>query len=219
MFKGILSQLQGKINPRTLPMAPGGTKAPPTFGSSPKPPPSAMYTGFYTYGSENPKELFAPPEPLRMPSPPVPAANNVSGGRPGLLGRIAGGASPMPGAQPNASRGVLGSLVERLRTGRGYGHPPLAIPGHPAAYAEGGAALGQVSGPGSGRSDEIDARLSDGEYVFDAETVALLGDGSTEAGARRLDQLRENIRRHKGKMLAKGKFSPDARDPETYLEE
>lgn len=218
MFKGILSQLQGKINPGTLPRS---IKSPPSLGSSPKPPASSMDAGFYTYGDASPKELFAPPEPLRMPYPPVMGSNNVSGGRPGLLGRIAGaasGASPMPGARPNASRGVLGSLVERLRTGRGYGHPPLAIPGHPAAYAEGGAAIGQVSGPGSGRSDEIDARLSDGEYVFDAETVALLGDGSTEAGARRLDQLRENIRRHKGKMLAKGKFSPDARDPETYLE-
>lgn len=74
-----------------------------------------------------------------------------------------------------------------------------------------------VAGPGTGRSDEIDAKLSDGEYVMDAETVALLGDGSSKAGAKRLDQFRANIRKQKGKSLAKGKFSPDAKQPEHYL--
>lgn len=74
-----------------------------------------------------------------------------------------------------------------------------------------------VRGGGTGRSDEIPAKLSDGEYVIDAETVAMLGDGSGKAGARRLDEMREKIRQHKGKILAKGKFSPNAKSPLTYL--
>lgn len=74
-----------------------------------------------------------------------------------------------------------------------------------------------VQGPGTGRSDEIDAKLSNGEYVMDAETVAMLGDGSSEAGARKLDELRANLRRHKGKVLAKGKFSPNAKEPDQYM--
>lgn len=74
-----------------------------------------------------------------------------------------------------------------------------------------------VQGGGTGRSDSIDAKLSDGEYVIDAETVALLGDGSSKAGAQRLDQFRANIRKQKGKALSQGKFSPDARSPEQYL--
>jgi hypothetical protein len=74
-----------------------------------------------------------------------------------------------------------------------------------------------VRGGGTGRSDEINAKLSDGEYVIDAETVAMLGDGSSKAGAQRLDQMRESIRQHKGKALSKGKFSPDAKSPLTYL--
>jgi hypothetical protein len=78
-------------------------------------------------------------------------------------------------------------------------------------------AEGPVAGPGTGRSDEIDARLSDGEYVIDAETVALLGDGSTAAGAEILDRMREQIRAHKGKALAKGEFSPPARAPLDYI--
>jgi hypothetical protein len=88
-----------------------------------------------------------------------------------------------------------------------------------AMLAQGGAerAQGPVSGPGTGRSDEIPARLSDGEYVIDAETVALLGDGSSDAGAKALDQFRENIRAHKGGALSHGKISPDAKSPEQYL--
>jgi len=72
-------------------------------------------------------------------------------------------------------------------------------------------------GAGSGRADTIDARLSDGEYVMDAETVALLGDGSSKEGANRLDMMRESLRAHKGKALSKGKFSPNAKSPLSYL--
>jgi hypothetical protein len=74
-----------------------------------------------------------------------------------------------------------------------------------------------VNGPGTGRSDSIEARLSDGEYVIDAETVALLGNGSTKAGAAMLDQMRQGIRQQKGRALAKGKFSPDAKSPLAYM--
>lgn len=76
-----------------------------------------------------------------------------------------------------------------------------------------------VKGGGTGRSDEINAKLSDGEYVIDAETVAMLGDGSSKAGAKRLDEMRASIRKHKGKVLARGKFSPNAKSPLSYLKE
>ena len=59
--------------------------------------------------------------------------------------------------------------------------------------------------------------LSDGEYVIDAETVAMLGNGSTKAGADALDEFRVNIRKHKGRALSKGKFSDNAKKPEQYL--
>jgi hypothetical protein len=71
-----------------------------------------------------------------------------------------------------------------------------------------------------GRDDNIDAKLSENEYVIDAETVALLGDGSPEAGAHKLDAMREGIRKHKGQALARGKISPDAKSsPLQYLAE
>ena len=74
-----------------------------------------------------------------------------------------------------------------------------------------------VQGRGTGRSDSIPAVLSDGEYVMDAETVALLGDGSSKAGAAKLDQFRVRVRKHKGRDLARGKFSVNAKRPEAYL--
>jgi hypothetical protein len=87
----------------------------------------------------------------------------------------------------------------------------------PVQAAHGGPLSHYVQGGGTGRSDSIPAKLSDGEYVIDAETVALLGDGSSKAGAQRLDQFRANIRKQKGKALSQGKFSPNARAPEQYL--
>jgi hypothetical protein len=96
------------------------------------------------------------------------------------------------GAQPRAKGGKMG--------GDGRGRESFA-----------------VDGVGTGRSDEIPALLSDGEYVIDAETVAMLGDGSSKAGAKRLDDFRVKVRKHKGRNLAKGKFSANAKRPERYL--
>ena len=96
----------------------------------------------------------------------------------------------------------------------GHGHQ-LASLGQFSGMARGGDFA--VRGPGDGRSDSIPARLSDGEYVMDAETVALLGNGSPKAGAERLDAFRVSIRKHKGRNLAQGKFSVKAKRPEAYL--
>lgn len=89
-------------------------------------------------------------------------------------------------------------------------------------YAEGGALAKLPSryfadGPGSGRDDLIEARLSPGEGVIDAETLALLGDGNPDEGWRKVDQMRANVRKHKGGALAKGKISPNAKRPEQYM--
>lgn len=88
----------------------------------------------------------------------------------------------------------------------------------PAPMSRGGMSMGnRVKGPGDGREDLIPALLSDGEYVIDAETMALLGNGSTDAGAKAMDSFRQEIRRHKGAQLAKGGISPNAKSPLQYL--
>ena len=134
-----------------------------------------------------------------------------------------------PGMTTFPQQGTPGwdALMSQINQGieQKYANPTLT---EQPAMAKGGktrrqpqGALSQVSrlsmGAGDGRSDSIDARLSDGEYVIDAETVALLGNGSTKAGAAMLDQMRQGIRQQKGRALAKGKFSPDAKSPLAYM--
>lgn len=131
---------------------------------------------------------------------------------------------------PNTSRaytGYEGSTAEDLFAPQPSRLPqPITtpIPDEPSGpsmylpdttrFARGGFA---VEGAGDGRDDKIPALLSDGEYVFDAETVALLGNGSNKAGAKLLDSFRVKVRKQKGKKLARGKFSDNAKRPEHYL--
>lgn len=80
--------------------------------------------------------------------------------------------------------------------------PPPQPPPQQQPSAGGMQVGGLLRGPGSGQDDRIEAStpsgrrvlLSDGEYVIDAPTVAALGDGSTDAGARRLDDFRKTVR-------------------------
>jgi hypothetical protein len=82
----------------------------------------------------------------------------------------------------------------------GYQVPPGYYPA--SGYAGGGQLL---NGPGDGMSDSIDAMitgeepqraaLADGEFVVPADVVSHLGNGSTKAGADRLYELMDNIRK------------------------
>jgi hypothetical protein len=74
-----------------------------------------------------------------------------------------------------------------------------------------------VKGRGDGQSDDIPAMLADGEYVFDADTVAQLGNGSSDAGAKLLDHFRESLREHK-RSASSDKIPPKA-NPLAYMKE
>jgi hypothetical protein len=76
---------------------------------------------------------------------------------------------------------------------------------HLIAYHKNGGHTGpgQVKGIGSGQEDKIPAWLSDGEYVWSAQDVADLGDGSTDEGVRRLDKMRKMVRRRAGRKDVK----------------
>ncbi len=75
-----------------------------------------------------------------------------------------------------------------------------------------------VQGAGGGQDDLIPAKLADGEYVFDAEIVAALGDGSNKEGAKKLDAMRESIRKHKRSGSLKS-IPPQAKSPLQYFKE
>lgn len=73
-----------------------------------------------------------------------------------------------------------------------------------------------IRGRSGGQEDDFNASLSHGEYIVDADVVASLGDGNSEAGAAALDRMRENIREHK-RSAPKNKIPPKAKAPEEYL--
>ena len=79
-----------------------------------------------------------------------------------------------------------------------------------------------LKGPGDGMSDNIPAtisgkqpaRLADGEFVVPADVVSHLGNGSTEAGAKKLHQMMTNVRKARtgnpkqGKQINPNKYMP-----------
>ena len=77
-------------------------------------------------------------------------------------------------------------------------------------------ALGLLKGGSPGQMDNVPISASHGEYVMDADSVSALGDGNTDAGAAKLDQMRENLRRHK-RSAPPTKIPPKAKSPEQYL--
>jgi hypothetical protein len=88
-------------------------------------------------------------------------------------------------------------------------------------YSDGGRLL---RGPGDGVSDSIPAmigkkqpaRLADGEFVVPARIVSELGNGSTEAGARKLYAMLDRVQSARRKTVGKGKVAKNSR-AERYL--
>jgi hypothetical protein len=88
----------------------------------------------------------------------------------------------------NKKTGYKDGGTVALKNGGALTKAPVFITGATGHY---------VKGHGDGQSDDIPAMLADGEYVFDADTVASLGNGSSDAGAKLLDHFREALREHK----------------------
>jgi len=68
-------------------------------------------------------------------------------------------------------------------------YPTYAQPQTPINAASGG----EASGPGTGTSDSIPARLSDGEFVMTAKAVKGAGDGDRKEGIRKMYDLMNNL--------------------------
>jgi hypothetical protein len=92
---------------------------------------------------------------------------------------------------------------------------------HLGSYAAGGNPR-LLKGPGDGMSDNIPAviadrqpaRLADGEFVVPADVVSHLGNGSTDAGAKKLHEMMNKVRKARtgnskqGKQINPNKFIP-----------
>jgi hypothetical protein len=88
-------------------------------------------------------------------------------------------------------------------------------------YSDGGRLL---RGPGDGVSDDIPAqigdrqpaRLADGEFVVPARIVSELGNGSTDAGAKRLYAMMDRVQANRKKTMGKGKVAVNSKS-DKYL--
>ena len=132
--------------------------------------------------------------------------------------------------------------IQYTKTGRDLGAAPAAPAESPAVttpvetqetisaahggYMPGGIAMlaggRYLRGPGDGVSDSIPAkfeqsgqpaRLADGEFVIDARTVSEIGNGSSEAGARKLYAMMDRVHKarktaQRGKPSGADKFLP-----------
>ena len=133
--------------------------------------------------------------------------------------------SAPPGGDGGAPSGGGGGMSNDGEGGGGPGSAGWAHGGI-TAFARGGYNLGDYSdggrllrGPGDGVSDSIPAsiankrpaRLADGEFVVPARIVSELGNGSTEAGARKLYAMMDRVQKNRRKSIGKGKVAVNSR--------
>lgn len=156
------------------------------------------------------------------------AAASAAAGGEGAPGMGGDGPGPSSVGDSGAAGGGGGGAVGEARGGLSpYFTHHMATGGISDAgynlggYSDGGRLL---RGPGDGVSDSIPAvigkkqpaRLADGEFVVPARIVSELGNGSTEAGARKLYAMMDRIQAARGKTVGKGRVAKNSRS-EKYL--
>lgn len=223
---GIQNQLVGKAavptkSPTPLPGPAGGhVTLPPTTGHpatapgtpAPASPPPAVGIGGPSGGGTtyNPGTgTYSPPPPAGAP----PSQFNPNLGPPSWTG-----AGQNTGIPYNNGHGPAGppSYIYNPTTGTyGTGHAAGGrIRSGLGSFSDGGQLL---RGPGDGVSDSIPATLgdqkaalADGEFVVPARMVSELGNGSTEAGSRKLYAMLDRIQNKRKKTMGKNGIAVDS---------
>lgn len=122
-----------------------------------------------------------------------------------------------PTQMPTSAQEVMASYEPKVNPLTGQMMKNMATGGiadayNLGSYSDGGRLL---KGPGDGVSDDIPAvignkqpaRLADGEFVVPARIVSELGNGSTDAGAKRLYAMMDRIQSGRKKTVGKDKVA------------
>lgn len=156
----------------------------------------------------------------------------------GFGGYAAGGTPRLKSAPMNSKMAAVDNAIQKMQTRKGKQEiEQAALSGDFAAqialqkmaereslnnltglggYSDGGRLL---KGPGDGVSDSIPAsiggrqpaRLADGEFVVPARIVSEIGNGSTEAGARKLYAMMDRVQKARRKTVGKGQVAKNTR--------
>ena len=122
-----------------------------------------------------------------------------------------------PQLQPRPQQSNMDDFYSYMNQRLGnYGFAGGGIMHGLGGYSDGGRLL---KGPGDGVSDSIPAvigrnqpaRLADGEFVVPARIVSELGNGSTEAGARKLYAMMERVQASRKKSIGKKKVAVNSK--------
>jgi hypothetical protein len=102
--------------------------------------------------------------------------------------------APMNVSQPYNTSSMYGNIMQPQQRADGgemrqQGIASLAAGGYPRR-------TGQISGPGTEKSDDIPAMLSDGEFVMTAKAVRGAGKGSRRAGAKQMYALMHQLEKN-----------------------
>ena len=117
----------------------------------------------------------------------------------------------------DARGGLMPNHTYHMAMGGATGYAVGGGLGSLGSYSDGGRLL---KGPGDGVSDSIPAtigakqqpaRLADGEFVIPARIVSELGNGSTDAGAKKLYAMMDRVQRARGKTTGKNKVAANSR--------
>jgi hypothetical protein len=128
----------------------------------------------------------------------TPMYSNPMMQRPEAVNVISPGEGPAVGAYSGEARFAAGGISDL------------------GGYSDGGRLL---KGPGDGVSDSIPAvigqrqpaRLADGEFVVPARIVSEIGNGSTEAGARKLYAMMDRVQKARRKTVGKNKVAANTK--------
>jgi hypothetical protein len=177
----------------------------------------------YTETKTTPPAARGPFGMLGLPGMGGTFGNRVGSGPASLaLQQFYGGMGGRQAPQPTVETQILGGTMPA------YIPPQQQSPQSDIAqYATGGIAnLGGYSdggrllrGPGDGVSDSIPAsigdrqpaRLADGEFVVPARIVSEIGNGSTEAGARKLYKMMDRVQHARRKTVGKNQVAKNTK--------
>ena len=229
--------LQGSVNLNPNNMASRAFSGAATSGPS-MGPQGQISPGYGMQGTPQPQLAVLPRfEGSMTGGPGMGPQGQISPGGPGGIGAAQLAVLPRTMAEGGIA-GILEAAKSQGYTpmeydqiyGRGNALQDMQAAMKRAKYASGGiSSLGGYSdggrmlkGPGDGMSDSIPgviagkqpARLADGEFVVPADVVSHLGNGSTDAGAKRLYSMMDKVRKARtgnkkqGKQINPNRFMP-----------